>query len=72
MTRSQAEELFLDLVRQARLPAPRVNSRVAGYEVDFFWPEQRLVVEIDGYRYHSTRRAFEHDRRKEADLQRPG
>jgi very-short-patch-repair endonuclease len=72
MTRSQAEELFLDLVRRARLPPPRVNARVAGYEVDFFWPEQNVIVEVDGYRFHSTRRAFEHDRRKDADLRAAG
>ena len=31
---------------------PRVNARVGGYEVDFFWPEQKFAVEVDGYRYH--------------------
>jgi very-short-patch-repair endonuclease len=68
VTRSQAEELFLELLRSARLPTPRVNIRQAGYEVDFLWTEQRVVVEIDGYRFHSTRRAFEHDHRKDRDL----
>jgi very-short-patch-repair endonuclease len=72
LTRSEAEELFLDLVRQAQLPPPRVNARVAGYEVDFFWPEHNVIVEVDGYRFHSTRRAFEHDHRKEADLRAAG
>jgi very-short-patch-repair endonuclease len=72
MTRSPPEEVFLDLVRQARLPAPRVNAPVAGYEVDFFWPEQKVIVEVDGYQFHSTRRAFEHDRRKDADLRAAG
>jgi very-short-patch-repair endonuclease len=32
----------------------------------------RLVVETDGNRFHSTRRAIERDRRKEADLVRAG
>jgi very-short-patch-repair endonuclease len=45
---------------------------VAGYEVDFFWPEHKVIVEVDGFRFHSTRRAFEHDRRKEADLRAAG
>jgi very-short-patch-repair endonuclease len=27
-----------------------------------------LVVEVDGFRSHSTHRAFEHDRRKDATL----
>jgi very-short-patch-repair endonuclease len=28
------------------------------------WPEQRLIVELDGYAAHRTRRAFEADRAK--------
>ena len=71
-TRSEAEERFLDLIRRADLPPPRVNTRLHGYEVDFYWPGQRCVVEIDGFRFHSTRRAFEHDRRKDAVLQAAG
>lgn len=72
MTRSEAEERFLALVRAGRLPEPRVNARVQGYEVDFWWPDQRLVVEIDGYRFHSTRRAFEHDHGKDMVLRGAG
>jgi very-short-patch-repair endonuclease len=72
VTRSEAEERMLHLIRSADLPEPAVNARLCGYEVDFLWREQRLVVEIDGYRYHSTRRAFEHDRRKDAVLQEAG
>jgi len=72
LTRSEAEERFLDLVRQAELPQPEVNVRVHGYEVDFFWRPQRLVVEIDGFRFHSSRRAFEGDRRKDATLKAAG
>lgn len=72
LTRSEAEERFLDLIRRAQLPAPEVNTRVHGYEVDFLWRAQRLVVEIDGFRFHSTRRAFEGDRRKDATLKAAG
>jgi very-short-patch-repair endonuclease len=45
-----------------------MNARVAGYEVDAYWPAHKLVVEIDGWRYHRTRRRFEDDRRKDAAL----
>jgi very-short-patch-repair endonuclease len=72
LTRSEAEELFLRLIRLAMLPVPRVNSRAHGYEIDFYWPQQRFAVEVDGYRFHSSRRAFEHDRRKDAALQAAG
>ncbi|MGI8904256.1 MAG: endonuclease domain-containing protein [Solirubrobacteraceae bacterium] len=39
--------------------------RAAGYEVDFLWPRQRLVVEVDGFALHGHRGAFERDRRKD-------
>lgn len=71
LTRSEAEERFLALIRGATLPEPKVNARIHGYEVDFLWPG-RLVVEIDGFRFHSTRRAFEHDHRKDAVLRGAG
>jgi len=71
VTRSQAEERFLALIRGAHLPEPQVNARIHGYEVDFLWP-RRLIVEIDGFRFHSTRRAFEHDHRKDAVLRGAG
>jgi predicted transcriptional regulator of viral defense system len=66
ITRSQAEELFLKLVRQAELPAPLINIRHDGRERDYRWPAQRILVEIDGYRFHGTHRAFEQDRRRDA------
>jgi very-short-patch-repair endonuclease len=68
LTRSEPEERLLALVRKADLPDPRLNVRLHGYEVDFHWPAQNLVVEVDGFRSHSTHRAFEHDRRKDATL----
>jgi very-short-patch-repair endonuclease len=72
LTRSEAERRLLDLVRAARLPRPRTNAMVGGYEVDMLWPEQRLIVEVDGYAFHSGRAAFERDRRRDAALQAAG
>lgn len=71
-TRSEAEAMLLALIRKARLPTPEVNVQIGGYEVDFLWRTRRLVVEVDGFAYHSTRAAFERDRRKDADLQALG
>jgi very-short-patch-repair endonuclease len=67
-TRSEAERRLRRLVNAAELPMPRLNVRVAGWEVDAVWDRQRLVVEVDGYRYHRTRAKFERDRRKDAKL----
>lgn len=72
LTRSEAEERVLKLIREAGLPMPKMNARVHGYEVDFYWPAHRFVLEVDGYRFHSTRRAFEHDRRKDSALRAAG
>lgn len=67
-TRSKAERKLRTLLRAARLPEPQVNPIVLGHMVDCLWPEQRLVVEFDGYGVHGHRRAFETDRRRDADL----
>jgi very-short-patch-repair endonuclease len=54
LTRSELERRFLPLARAAGLPEPQTLARVNGFEVDFYWPELRLVVETDGLRYHRT------------------
>jgi very-short-patch-repair endonuclease len=72
LTRSEAEARMLALIRAAHLPQPRTNTKLHGYEVDFLWPRERLVLEIDGYKFHSTREAFERDRRKDSHLQAHG
>ncbi len=72
LTRSAAERRLLALIRQARLPRPETNVRVQGYEVDLLWRRQRLIVEVDGFAYHSTRHAFERDRARDATLQAAG
>ncbi len=71
-TQSEAEEAFLALVRDAEGPPMEVNVRVCGYLVDFYFRRQRLVVEIDGYRFHSSRRPFRADRRRDLVLQNAG
>jgi len=71
-TRSNAERRLLRLLRAAELPIPHVNSRVEGYEVDFLWAEHKLVVEFDGFRFHSPRAKFERDRQRDARLAAAG
>jgi very-short-patch-repair endonuclease len=67
-TQSELERAFLALIREDGLPEPRTNVMVAGYLVDMWWPEERLVVELDGYRFHKSRKQFEEDRLKDAKL----
>jgi len=68
LTRSEAEERFLALIRKAQLPSPEVNAELEGYEVDFLWRAERLVAEIDGRAFHSSDRSFEKDRLRDATL----
>jgi very-short-patch-repair endonuclease len=67
-TRSALERRVRRLAKEAGLPAPRVNHRLAGRERDFAWPEQRLVVEVDGHAFHAARGAREDDHERDAEL----
>jgi len=71
-TRSEAEERFLALVRRGGLPQPLVNVKRLGYEIDFFWPDQGVAVEVDGFAYHSTRDRFEGDHQRDRRLRKAG
>jgi very-short-patch-repair endonuclease len=64
---SALERRFLALLRDAGLPLPVTNRPAGGRYVDCRWVEQRLTVELDGYRYHSSRHAWELDRRRERE-----
>lgn len=72
MTRSEIERACRRLLKAAGLPQPEVNQRVAGYEVDFLWREQRMILEVDSYTFHGHRQAFERDRRKSMALEDAG
>jgi len=67
LTLSQLEQRFLARLRAAGLPQPEMNRLVDGRYVDCRWPTQRLTVELDSYRYHATRHAFEQDRERERE-----
>jgi very-short-patch-repair endonuclease len=72
ITRSELENCFLALVDAENLPRPRMNEPLGPFEPDAIWREERLVVELDSYPIHTTRRAFESDRRRDRQLQAAG
>ena len=72
LTRSELESRFLTLCARHNIPEPLTNEIVCGYEVDAFWPHANLVVELDGYAAHGTRRAFQSDRKRDRRLVRAG
>lgn len=67
-TRSALEDRFVDAVRRFGLADPVVNARIGRHEVDCYWPGARLVVELDGQRYHDSWRDRSSDRARDADL----
>lgn len=71
-TRSEAEARFLALIRKARLLVPEANVVIRGCEVDFLWRVERLIVEVDGFRFHSLPEAFERDRSRDIMLTAAG
>ena len=66
-TRSELEDAFLSFCRRYGLPQPAVNVKVGGYEVDAFYEAEQVIVELDGWEYHSSREAFEQDRERDAN-----
>ncbi|MGN6274934.1 MAG: DUF559 domain-containing protein [Solirubrobacterales bacterium] len=74
--KSPLEAKVLPLLVRRNLPTPLLNAPVAiengRIEVDFLWPDHRLVVEADSRDFHSTHLAFERDRRRDRELLRAG
>jgi very-short-patch-repair endonuclease len=64
---SELESAFLSLLREDDLPLPKTNRPAGGRRVDCRWPEHRVTVELDSYRYHNSRRSWEADRRRERE-----
>ena len=69
LTRSHNERRMLALIRRAELPPPQTNVVVAGKELDLYWPEARLGVEVDAFSTHGSAAAFEDDHKLDADLE---
>jgi len=62
---SRLESRFLSLLRDAHLALPETNRPAGGQRVDCRWPNHRLTVELDGFRFHNSRYAWEQDHRRE-------
>jgi hypothetical protein len=71
-TRSHAEEVFLAIIQRGGLPPPETNVRVLRFEVDCLFRAARLVVEIDGFRYHGSPAALDRDRTRDQTLNLAG
>jgi len=71
-TRSTLEDDFVRFLKRHDLPLPELNQTIAGHEVDAVYREHQLVIELDSRQFHTTTRAFEQDRDRDADLLNAG
>ena len=67
VTLSTLERAFLKLLRSRSLPLPLTNRVASARRVDCRWPDHALTVELDSYRFHNSRHAWEQDRRRERE-----
>jgi very-short-patch-repair endonuclease len=74
--KSPLEAKVLPLIVQRDLPPPLFNAPVqiadGRIEVDFLWPDHRLVLEADSRDFHGTAVAIERDRWRDRELMRAG
>ena len=75
-TRSELEDVVLDLILRGGLPGPDVNVPLilGGRRVipDFRWPDRQLVVEADGAAWHDDPLARDADAERQALLEAHG
>jgi hypothetical protein len=67
VTLSRLEGGFRALLVREGLPLPIMNRLVDTKRIDCRWPEHRLTVELDSYRFHNTRHAWEQDLHRERE-----
>jgi very-short-patch-repair endonuclease len=74
---SPLETRLAQILRQSSLPMPEAQFRVMdGAKVigrfDFAYPAAKLIIEVDGYRWHSGKHAWQKDRERDNALNRLG
>ena len=72
LTQSELEELVLGICVTVSVDRPQIDGWIAldggAVQVDLLWRKQKLIVEVDGHRFHGNRRAFERDRERDQRL----
>jgi hypothetical protein len=64
-TRSELERVRRRWCIEHDLPVGIINCIVNGVEVDAYYPEYRLIVELDSLEYHRDPTTFQHDRERD-------
>jgi hypothetical protein len=75
-TRSQLEDLLLDLLDAAGIERPEINAPLRfGTQTitpDCLWREQQVAIEADSVAWHDHKLTREHDADKQAQLEAAG
>jgi hypothetical protein len=77
VTESPLEARALTLLRKSGLPIPMLQYVVEEHgrfvaRLDLAYPEKRVALEIDGFRFHDTRESFDAERARGNELQAIG
>jgi very-short-patch-repair endonuclease len=72
VTLSALEREFLKRLKEEGLPLPITNKPAGSKRVDCRWADHRLTVELDSYRFHNSRHAWELDRRRQREARARG
>lgn len=77
VTDSPLETQVLRLLREEGLPIPMLQCVVRDGDrfvarVDFAYPDERIAIEADGFRYHDDRRTFDDERARGNELEALG
>jgi very-short-patch-repair endonuclease len=59
-------------LKRSGLPPALADHPIGRWRTDFHWPEVALVVEVDGFDFHSSRPRIERDHRKDVELRALG
>jgi very-short-patch-repair endonuclease len=70
-TKSRNEVAFLSMLKFAGITKPLVNTKIHDLEVDFHWPDRKVVIEIDG-QGHDRPRTKREDKATDAALKLAG
>ncbi|MGH2699885.1 MAG: endonuclease domain-containing protein [Actinomycetota bacterium] len=68
MSESELESSVVRVLRRALLSLPQRQVRVEWekcHRLDFVYPEQNLIIEVDGRKWHSSKERFQDDRRRD-------
>ena len=72
VTLSRLESLFIAVLREHNLPLPTTNKPAGSKRVDCRWPQHSLTAELDSYRFHNSRHAWEQSYRREREAHARG